>query len=195
MTTDLRTILATKIRTALEADPETDPIHEALELGQLAVLVNQAGLSLTPLPEQEPPRMPAEVQRHKGLDVVFGGRAEIGARLRRRRATAPGHCEHGETSGRSAVAIGLRDPGRRHERHGSGEPVGGGGVGACRPGGEAAGDETFGGFGILVQRAAQALLGQRDERRGAPFPRLRHRRRRGTGCRRVPTPNASKARR
>lgn len=71
MSTNLATILATKIRTALEADPETDPIHEALELGQLAVLVNQAGLSLTPLPEQEPPRATSEAQRHpSGVEVT-----------------------------------------------------------------------------------------------------------------------------
>ena len=71
MTTNLATILATKIRTALELNPDANPVHEALKLGQLAVLVNQAGLSLTPLPEQEQPRVASEVQRHpSGVEVV-----------------------------------------------------------------------------------------------------------------------------
>lgn len=68
MTTNLATILATKIRTALEVDHIHDDAHT---LAAIAVLVNQAGLSLTPLPEQEQPRVASEVQRHpSGVEVV-----------------------------------------------------------------------------------------------------------------------------
>lgn len=68
MTTNLATILATKIRTALEVDHSHDNAHTLATIG---VLVNQAGLSLTPLPEQEQPRVAAEVQRHpSGVEVT-----------------------------------------------------------------------------------------------------------------------------
>lgn len=68
MTTDLKTILATKIRTALEVDHSHDDAHTLATIG---VLVEQAGLSLTPLPEQEQPRVAAEVQRHpSGVEVT-----------------------------------------------------------------------------------------------------------------------------
>lgn len=75
MTTNLATILATKIRTALESNPDTNPVHEALKLGQLAVLVQQAGLSLTPLPEQEPEtEQGSDTQRHpSGVTVTTTG--------------------------------------------------------------------------------------------------------------------------
>lgn len=67
MTTDLATILATKIRTALDDNCAGD----AEGLARLAVLVHQAGLSLTPLPEQEQPRVSSEVQRHpSGVEVT-----------------------------------------------------------------------------------------------------------------------------
>lgn len=68
MTTNLATILATKIRTALEVDHSHDDAHTLATIG---VLVQQAGLSLTPLPEQEQPRVASEVQRHpSGVEVV-----------------------------------------------------------------------------------------------------------------------------
>lgn len=71
MTTNLATILATKIRTALEVDHSTDDAHALATIG---VLVQQAGLSLTPLPEQEQPRVAAEVQRHpSGVEVTVDG--------------------------------------------------------------------------------------------------------------------------
>lgn len=71
MTTNLATILATKIRTALEVDHSHDNAHTLATIG---VLVNQAGLSLTPLPEQEQPRVAAEVQRHpSGVEVTQTG--------------------------------------------------------------------------------------------------------------------------
>lgn len=68
MTTNLATILATKIRTALEVDHSTDDAHTLATIG---VLVHQAGLSLTPLTEQEQSRVASEVQRHpSGVEVI-----------------------------------------------------------------------------------------------------------------------------
>lgn len=67
MTTNLATILATKIRTALDDNCAGD----AEGLARLAVQVHSAGLSLTPLPEQEQPRVAAEAQRHpSGVEVT-----------------------------------------------------------------------------------------------------------------------------
>lgn len=67
MTTNLATILATKIRTALD----DSCMGGAEELLRLAVLAQQAGLSLTPLPEQEQPRASSEAQRHpSGVEVT-----------------------------------------------------------------------------------------------------------------------------
>lgn len=77
MTTDLATILATKIRTALESNPDTNPVNEALKLGQLAVLAQQAGLSLTPPPEAKPepePGQTSDTQSHpSGVTVTRTG--------------------------------------------------------------------------------------------------------------------------
>ena len=70
MTTDLKTILATRICTALD----DNCMGDAEDLARLAVLVNQAGLSLTPLPEQERPRVASEAQRHpSGVEVTKTG--------------------------------------------------------------------------------------------------------------------------
>lgn len=70
MTTNLATILATKICTALE----DNRVGDAEDLAHLAVQVHSAGLSLTPLPEQEQPRVAAEVQRHpSGVEVTTTG--------------------------------------------------------------------------------------------------------------------------
>ena len=75
MTTDLKTILATKIRDALELNPDANPVHEALKLGQLAVLVEQANLSLTPLPEPQPEtEQGSDTQSHpSGVTVTKTG--------------------------------------------------------------------------------------------------------------------------
>lgn len=75
MTTNLATILATKIRTALEVERDA----EAHTLATIGVLVNQAGLSLTPLPEATPEATPAaergsDTQRHpSGVAVTADG--------------------------------------------------------------------------------------------------------------------------
>ena len=67
MTTNLATILATRIRTALD----DNRVGDAEDLTHLAVQVNSAGLSLTPLPEQEQPRVASEAQRHpSGVEVT-----------------------------------------------------------------------------------------------------------------------------
>lgn len=67
MTTNLATILATKIRTALD----DNRVGDAEDLLRLAVLAQQAGISLLVLPEQEQPRASSEAQRHpSGVEVT-----------------------------------------------------------------------------------------------------------------------------
>lgn len=72
MTTNLATILATKIRTALEVDHSHDDAHTLATIG---VLVQQAGLSLTPLPEPQPEtEQGSDTQSHpSGVTVTKTG--------------------------------------------------------------------------------------------------------------------------